>query len=267
MRNSLRYACIFVSLLTSYHSMAFNPSNSLRDFCTDRTTSEFTKDLTRNSDNLMSFRNYGGIGNGGVCWWHSRFQRNSLYLTIFRPDLKKPSTEEAIQIIKKLRAAKEVVTIPGFDHFVEFSRVYHDLIQAELEAWQFADGAKFAWIRGLKGSSVVTSDKMKTLMDELYREVEIRGNIAYQKLQIKGITAHAWLVVKVKPEDNGYLLEVLDSNYPRATNFYRYRYGNTHFTHMYYGDFTPYLEETKEMGRINSTIVSTCIPKKKVANN
>lgn len=267
MKTTLRNACILVSLLTSFQGHAFNPSKSLRDFCTDRTSSEFAKDLARNSDNLMSFRNYGGIANGGVCWWHSRFQRSSLYLTIFRPDLKRPTTDEAIQIIKKLRAANEVVTIPGFDHFVEFSRTYQDLIQAELEAWQVADGAKFAWIRGLRGKAVVTAEKMKNLMDDLYREVEIRGNIAYQKLQIKGITAHAWLVVKVKPEENGYLLEVLDSNYPRTTNYYRYRYGNTHFTHHYYGNFTPYLEETKEMGRISSTIVNTCIPKKKVANN
>ena len=46
--------------------------------------------------NLMSFKNQGGLFNGGVCWWHSRFQRNIFYLSIFRPDLNKPLKSETI---------------------------------------------------------------------------------------------------------------------------------------------------------------------------
>src|SRR5438270_754213 len=44
----------------------------------------------------LSFGNTGGIAHGGVCWWHSRFQRAAIYLTIFRPDLPKPSHRKAV---------------------------------------------------------------------------------------------------------------------------------------------------------------------------
>lgn len=248
----------FLILTTSFSSFATRPSSNMNQFCNDRRDNEYVKTLTKDPDNLMAFRNFGGIGGGGVCWWHSRFQRNSLYLTIFKPHSNRPTEDEAYLLIKKLRAGREIVTIPGYENLRDFSLDFQVMIQEELEAWQRTDGAKFAWVRGLRGKSVVSADKMKTLMDELYTDVEIRGNIAYQKLQIKGITAHAWLVVNMKKERNGYLLEVIDSNYPRVTMFYRYEEGDTRFNHEYYGEFTPYLEETKEMERIVSTIQGNC---------
>lgn len=249
---------VYATALSSLSAFGANPSSTQISFCQDRQNALFVKELAQEADNRMAFRNKGGIGNGGVCWWHSRFQRNALYLTIFNPEAEKPTVEEGVSIIKKIRAGKEIVEIPGYNNFYDFSYEFQMFIQDELESWQRSDGAKFAWIRGLKGSAVVSPEKMKSLMDELYTEVEINGNIAYQKLQVKGITAHAWLVVNMVKEEDGYSLEVIDSNYPRMTMLYRYQEGDTNFTHGYYGEFTPYLEETKEMQRIAMTISQTC---------
>lgn len=240
---------------------ALTPSQSVEQFCSDRSSATFSKNLSKNYDNLMAFRNHGGLANGGVCWWHSRFQRNALYLTIYKPSDAKPTKAEVQKIIDKIRSGKEIIEIPGFRNFYEFSSNHASEIQRELEQWQKSDGIlKFNWVIGLSGDNVVSAEKMKEQMDELYQYVEAEGNIAYQKLQIKGVTAHAWLVLNVKATKNGYDLEVLDSNFPSQTSVYKYREGQTSFKHYAYGEFTPYLERKGEMEKVQMTILKKCNP-------
>nr|BDT26896.1 hypothetical protein BHI3_03620 [Bacteriovorax sp. HI3] len=251
------------------------PSQSEEQFCADRDSSSYTKDLTKSYTNLMAFQNRGGLANGGVCWWHSRFQRNALYLTIYKPAEKKPTISEAEKLISKIRSGKDIIEIPGFSNFNEFSGAYRSLIQRELEKWQKSDGiVKFNWVIGLSGSNEVEAPKLKEMMDELYDYVEVQGNIAYQKLQIKGVTAHAWLVVNMKQVDGGYDLEIIDSNFQHQTTIYKYRDGMTSFNHYYYGNFVPYLERKGEMDQLSMAILKKCKPeeykerkKKETANN
>lgn len=254
-------ASLFNLSVAAKKYVSYAPSSNEKEFCLDRNNEDFSKELVNDPHNLMAFRNQGGIGGGGVCWWHSRFQRNALYLTIFKPEEQKPVISDVEKIIKKIRKGKEVVVIPGYANFYEFSSANRALIQKELEAWQVNDGAvKFAWVKGLSGSNVVKPEELRRMMDELYEEVEVKNTIAYQKLQIKGITAHAWLVVNMKKVDYGYDLEVIDSNEQYMTRIYKYRFGNTNFNHWYYGEFTPYLEKTSEMEKIKTVIEETCRP-------
>ena len=133
-------------LLSFFVALSFNavagltPSQSKDQFCADRSESSFNKTLLQNELNMMGFANEGGIANGGVCWWHSRFQRNATYLTIYKPSEKKPSKEQAKNIITKIKLAKEVVIIPGFRNFSEFTSTYQSEIQSELNKWQKLDG-------------------------------------------------------------------------------------------------------------------------------
>lgn len=211
----------------SFPVLAQGPSQSEENFCSDRQDNNFVKNLTMDSNNLMTFVNDGGLANGGVCWWHSRFQRNALYLTIYKPDLAKPSQNEARELVKKIRTAKEVVVIPGFKNFASFAKANEKLIQREIEKWQLVESSiGFAWIKGLAGEPKVPADKMKELMDQTYQEVEVNQNIAYNKLQIPGITAHAWLVIHMDRTDWGYTLEVLDSNAPSYLQRYEYHEGD-----------------------------------------
>lgn len=240
---------------------SISPSQSTEQFCADRSDGSFVKNLSRISTNLMSFKNHGGIGNGGVCWWHSRFQRSALYLTVYKPAEPMPDTEEAKKIIKKIRAANEIVTIPGFQNFYQFSGAYYALIQDELERWQKTDGiTKFNWVMGLSGVSESSPKKMKKKMDELFQYVVLEGNIAYQKLQIKGLMAHAWLVVDMKKVDDGYDLEIIDSNFQWSTSFYKYRNGQTAFDYHAYGKANPYLEREREMEGIHLAVLKVCDP-------
>jgi hypothetical protein len=249
------------ALLCSFQGLAQTPSLNEENFCQDRQDAKFIKDLTLDSQNLMTFRNHGGIGNGGVCWWHSRFQRNALYLTIYKPQLNKPTLDEAKVIIKNIHSAKDVVIIPGFKNFSEFVDAYTDLVQTELENWQLTDGSiGFAWVKGLSGDSIVSAKKLKELMDATFEEVEVKKNIAYNKLQMPGILAHAWLVIRMEKTASGYNLEILDSNIAGRTEIYRYRDGDTTFNYHNVYHFSPYLEQTNEMQKINMAILKQCNP-------
>lgn len=233
--------------------------HSKDEFCLRFTDSEKIQSLSSDQDNHMSFKNNGGLFNGGVCWWHSRFQRNILYLGILRPDLPKPPHVEAIKIIKAIRESSEIIIIPGFDSFYDFTKTYQDEIQKELNAWQIYDGLVLGgWIDGLEGDTKVAPDALKSMMNELHDYVTNKKKIAYQKLQIKGITSHAWLVTNTKMHETGMDIGYIDSNDPVATNFYSYKNGDESFFVKGYGNFVPYLEFKREEERISNLGKAYC---------
>lgn len=251
---------LFLMLGLPIQVYAFSPSESVAEFCSDRLEPDYVKSLTQDESNLMSFKNHGGFAGKGVCWWHSRFQRNALYLTYYVPEKEKLPQHEVRWLIRRIRNANDVLEIPGFKNFREFSTHYAEEIQDELETWQRFEGFRFTWIRGLRGSARVSAEWMRQLMDNLYQEVIFKKNIGYQKLQMPGLKAHAWLVINMVQHDSGYDLEILDSNFPNMTKPYYYKFGDTHLQYEKGSYFTPYLEYVNEMERINSVISETCNP-------
>ncbi|MDO9181305.1 MAG: hypothetical protein Q7U04_02800 [Bacteriovorax sp.] len=213
---------------------------------------EIIQDLSTEPENLMSFRNDGGIFNGGVCWWHSRFQRNIFYLSLFRPDLEKPKSIQELQlIIHQIRLGSSVVIIPGYANLAEFTTENQKLIQNELNDWQLYDGVVLGgWIDGLKGHSSVAVSEMQKMMSELFDYVSVKKKIAYEKLQIKGITSHAWLVVGIKKMPSGFDIGFIDSNKPQMSQVYSYKIDDQSFFTKSYGNFVPYLEFKREEQRV-----------------
>ncbi|WP_246845331.1 hypothetical protein [Bdellovibrio sp. NC01] len=199
---------------------------SKKEYCTQGTDPNYYKSLIYNYQNRLSFLNAGGIGNGGVCWWHSMFTRNATYIAVYRPELPRASADRAKRIIDAIIANDAVVEIPGYKNLYEFSIDYHQQIQSALNRWQISEGIAFGWLRGLSGKTRVAPDVLKSMMDELYQEVR-SGRIAYQKLQIPGIMAHAWLVVDMWKTNLGYDFEVVDSN-TREVYKVHYQKGMTH---------------------------------------
>lgn len=256
----MKFFVLILLLVSPFQVNAFSPSESIQEFCSDRQLPDYVKSLTLDESNLMSFKNHGGFIRGGVCWWHSRFQRNALYLTYYAPEKEKLPRHEVKWLIRRIRNANNVLEIPGFKNFLEFSAYYAKEIQNELEAWQRFEGFRFTWIRGLRGSARVSPEWMRQLMDNLHQEVTVKNNIGYQKLQMPGINAHAWLVINMVKHESGYDLEVLDSNFPNMTKPYYYKFGDTHLEYHDGTHFTPYLEYVNEMERIHSVISATCKP-------
>ena len=249
----------FLTLVLSTPLLAGTLPTNKAEFCTRFADVSVMESFSSDSANLMSFKNKGGLFNGGVCWWHSRFQRNIFYLSIFRPDLNKPSSSEIFSLIKEIRAGQSIVTIPGFSNFKDFSEAYKTQIQNELNAWQLFDGVVLgSWIDGLKGTTKVEANTLEKMMNNLYQYVEVNKRIAYQKLQIKGITSHAWLIVAITPGTQGYEIGLIDSNRPNMSRNYSYKFGDTSFYEKSYGDFVPYLEFTREESRISSVAKIFC---------
>lgn len=231
----------------------------LNTFCENSKNPLTFKFKAMDSSNLMAFRNHGGIGNQGVCWWHSRFQRNALYLTIFKAENPRDSDDVLRTKIKQIRNGKQIVVINGFEDFFEFSSEKEKLIQRELEKWQKSDGIiKFKWVQGLRGKPTLEPQQMRAMLDDLYERVVTNGQITYQKLQFKGIGAHAWLVVDMERTFNGYRLYVIDSALPTDILVYDYVQGMTAFDHALFGRFAPRTEFENETTQVLDVIRRNC---------
>ncbi|MGE3609517.1 MAG: hypothetical protein AB7I27_08015 [Bacteriovoracaceae bacterium] len=260
MRYFILCALSFIPL-TSY---SISMPQSKTEFCDrfgDRPEDkEIIQEFSNDPVNLLAIKNNGGLLNGGVCWWHSRFQRNAFYLTIFRPDLPKPKTyQERAKIIRDIRVGQRVVQIPGYTHMEEFSLENKQLIQQELNSWQIYDGVVLnRWVDGLRGRTRVKPEFLAKLMQINYEYVNVQKKIAYQKLQIKGIMSHAWLIVGMRKNENGFDLGIIDSNSPQMTKTYSYKTGDDSFYVKEYGNFVPYLEFKMEEERLTSVGRSYC---------
>lgn len=254
------YLTLFVGL-TVFSTTSAQAATRAQKFCQQRENKNFVRnELMTNINSHMAFRNGGGLMNGGVCWWHSRFHRNALYLGLFRPDLARPSEDEIKGIIKAIRKGRSVVEIPGYRNLREFSSDNDYLIQDELEKWQRTDGfINQQWLIGILGTPKRTAAGMKRMMDGVYDRVVNKGDVTYQKLQIKGIDAHAWLVVDMKKTKTGYVLYAVDSNFPGELQKVRYNYGDKFFSYnRWYGEFAPYTGRKVEIKRVKKVIEKFC---------
>ena len=245
-----------ISLISN--SQASVISTSKVEYCQNNKDKFYHRELLKTKDARTSFRNQGGFFGGGTCWWHSRFTRNATYLTIFRPELERPSKEETYNIIHKIRLGKKVITIPGYRDMIEFTSLNQELVQKQLNAWQRHDSlVNMGWLQGILGSTTNSPQKLKKKMEKLYKYVK-NGNIAFQVLQLKGVNAHAWLVIDMYKTNTGYDLEVIDSNSPLSTNSYRYTEGMKSFNYSGFGDFIPYTYKKLELKRLKKVAKKYC---------
>jgi hypothetical protein len=222
-------------------------ATAVDDFCQSRQL------FLAKTENQLSFKNGGGLINGGVCWWHSRFTRNAAYLVQFRPELPRPERKTALTLIALIRNGTKPLTIPGFENLEAFSKAYAQEIQRTLEEWQLKDGIIHQqWVVGLSGKTSVPSHQLAIMMDRLYEQVAIQKDVVYQKLQLQGIDAHAWLVIGMEKNQHGYKLFVVDSNRPGKVMEYNYEYGMNHLLYGKNSRFVPYTERNQELSRLKN---------------
>jgi len=233
------------------------PPRSGKEFCARLKDYNYFQRLILGLENRLSFRNAGGLGGGGVCWWHSRLNQRQIYLTVFRPELSKPSKKQVLEIFSGYFWGDRVVEIPGYENFYDFSTDWRELLQRKLNEWQLIDGLAGAWINGLAGGTSIAPKKLKAGMDILFEEVNNSKRIVWQKLQLPGITSHAWLVTQMSREDGGYILTVVDSNYSSAYNV-RYREGKGALSAADYPDFVPYTEFLGDFNKIRRAQENYC---------
>jgi len=208
--------------------------------------------------NRISFKNHGGLFNGGVCWWHSRLQRSAIYLTEFAPDQARPSNAEARELIRHLIRFDSVVTIPGYSHFSEFTRDFESVIQKELETWQIEDGFIFQqWIRGLYGRPKMPAAALKRKMDRIYAKFTHSSPGLWLMAQLPGITSHALLLIGMEKTEQGYRMTVIDSNRPQMNRELIYTVGD-HAIPLGNDSFTPFAGFYTDQDEIDETLQEYC---------
>ena len=199
-----------------------------QEFCRQKTDFTHFKTSLLKVENRMAMRNQGGLFNGGVCWWHSRFQRNTHYLGLFQPQFNKLSKRSTKKLIRKIVKGKSVIKIPGFANLKELSSdpYFERYILRQLDKWQLRDGVfKFAWVNGLSGKHITSHEDLRFQLDKIHTEVMLEY-IPYVKLQIKGISSHAWLIWDIKRVGRSYHISYIDSNRPTQTKFYKVKDGD-----------------------------------------
>lgn len=221
----------------------------------------FQNKLKYELDSQLAFRNLPGPLGRGICWWHSRFTRAANYLAIYRPDIpQKPSQDQARKIIRQIVKRSSVVEISGYRSLRDFSQDHQGLIERELNQWSIQDVIDFKLLPALEGSSRVSAPQLSSIMDALYYWVHYQKRIAFQLLQLPGLSVHSWLVVGMNKTAYGYDLDVIDSNFKEARRWHYIR-GQTHFWYQYRGDlplegsFVPYthrewIEEENKILRV-----------------
>ncbi len=225
-------------------------------FCT-RTKAELTEAFEL-PDNRLGFRNSGGIGNGGVCWWHSRLQRSSLYLARYAPTKPRPTYGEAQELVRSLVYFTRVIEIPGYSNFQSFSEDYRELIQSELNTWQIRDGfIAQQWIRGLSGKSSLPANQLQSHMETIYERFQTSEPGLWLMVQIKGITSHALILIGMTRTEQGFQLRVIDSNRPMETRILDYHIGDES---LELGDmsFVPYLGFKRDQVLIDRALQAYC---------
>lgn len=216
----------------------------------------------------LAFGNAGGLRNGGVCWWHSRFQRAAWYLASFDPARPAPSPVEAKRIIRQLVARNAVVVIPGFRDLFAFSKAYEREIQAALDAWQIRDSViNQAYVRGLSGRARFRRPAgMKARLDEVFREflaAKAKGDVLFLMLQMRGIASHASLLHAMEASaDGGYRMGMVDSNFPERIVEYVYRPGDLELSpaNVDVDDYAsvPYAGYARDLHRIHRAVERSC---------
>lgn len=231
-------------------------SNTQANIC-ELTMRDFQR-LAEIPSQKIFHENAGGIFNKGICWWHTRLQRSSVFLTEYQPEAPKLSLKQAEHVVDELISMNKVVKIRGYKDFNSFTQEHSKMIQRKLEAWQMREGvSKF---RGLKGSSKEKPEKMKELMDDLFDRVNTKGRLAFVMLQIPGPSAHSWLVTDMTKTPNGYKLTVTDSSHPIVSFEQDYRIGDTQLSNEHVGGekFVPYIQFDSELDNILNTIKRHC---------
>jgi len=208
----------------------------------------------------MGFSNDGGILDKGTCWWHSRFERSAAYLAVFRPDLPKPNASQIEAIVAGI-INHQFVTVPGYIGLFDFTNENHTVVQRALNQWQLSEAAR--GLNTLFLSHQMRGKKLWKRMNYIFNEFAKKHAMLFLEINMKGFGAHSLLVHDIIRRGDGYGLRVSDSNFQGQILEIEYAKGDRSLRlivdgHDVYGAFIPYLDESRELARIDTVYASLC---------
>jgi hypothetical protein len=246
----VRYFLILFSFFNSLVGFAsHNPSEvctaslplptSREELC-ERRPKDFRR-VACNPGTKLALMNDGGLlGAGtGVCWWNSRFHRNAIYLTSYRPECPALSATDpegakrTRRLIERIIRADQLVEIPGYKNLWEWTQApgVARLLQKELQQWMAKDTfLKQQWVNGVDGLFLNKKGKRaRRIQGQEVRKIEAlvqrQDKLPFVVLKESGVAAHAWIVLAIErvlaepasPDllrrKDTWALTVLDSNH------------------------------------------------------
>jgi hypothetical protein len=214
----MKYIILIVSIFT-FNVFAETPKEI---FCRQHASRAAIVANMSDYNNMLSVGNESGfLGmNTGVCWWHSRFQRNLSYLVQVDPTLPQPTDKEAKVLIQKIISGEEVVIIPGFQNFRMFCLKFQKFINKALVGWMNKDFLiKQEWFKAFNHDSILSITDFQSHMNEVYDDFKEADGLMFMMLKVHGPIAHAWLIAEMSETKDGWNLTIVDSISP----FYKYK--------------------------------------------
>jgi hypothetical protein len=167
--------------------------------------------------NLTQNSNADGPLYTGLCWWHTKMQRAALYLAVFdQPNKPKPTQQEAYDIFAKLRDLEEVVSIPGFKNWSEFTAAFRVEFYQMLAHWEVRDVVQLQFLKGIRASGATDISTLQKISDE----VNDYKRLTFVLLKWPMIPAHSWIVQSFERQGAEIKVGFIDSNIPQSINQY-----------------------------------------------
>ncbi len=193
--------------------------------------------------------------NIGVCWWHSRLQRSSLYLMNFRPDLPKPTLRQVLVILEQVFRMHTVVEVPGYSNLYDFSQDWEHYFMEYLSWVQLQDTLYMEWVRGIRPNTMSPAT-LHIKADQIHEAVT-KGKIQYLALKTSNSKTytHAALVVHSVKTRTGYRFFIVDSKSDpgEAARPLDYEYGTSTLD-----TWVPYLQFDEDYSKIKMAIQWYC---------
>lgn len=221
---------IILMLLFSSSSFA-NSLSGKEGFCQDRSSNIRKLTEIRSDENRLAFGNAAGGLGIGLCWWVARLQRHMTETLVFEGGSKHYTDCPLIprNDLERLFARTlnhQITHVQCFNNLHDFTLAHKNQLLRLVSDWQVQDTYNLHFILGLKGSPRIRPEKLAANIEEIYHLVKVRHQITYAMLQLPGVASHAWLVIDVVRTNTGFILDVLDSNFPKHILRVEYKYGN-----------------------------------------
>ena len=237
--------------------LAFVPAQSHSYPLCSMTWTDFQDKLGK-PENRLGFHNDGGPLGIGMCWWHSRMQRNANFLLDFRPWELRGDDSEIWSVIKALMTPNRVMAVRGFSNLRQFSTAHSTEMREALGQWQLVETfLGFNWVNGLQGGPTENPADLAERIDRLFIRVNVLHQVVYVMLNLPGTSSHSLLIVNMLPlAKGGYMLETVDSNFSDL-KYYFYHTGDDHLSSIY-GGFVPYVQRSSDLDNFQDAIQRTC---------
>ena len=212
------------------------------------------------------------IFNGGVCWWHTRFQRSAAYLVNFFPGRPRPLPGKARTLISQIIAMKSVIEIPGFNNLSEFTQAYEKEISSALSNWLLRDWATGhgSGERPFDTSSLAPAE-LRGAMDGLYERMLAQPQLIFLRIHSASVgvfDSHALLLTGIEllgnplmpPGPQGYRLSVIDSNTPGLVSTVDYNFGdhNLNYCSGKCDAMIPRIDFDDDLAKIDGAVQKYC---------